>query len=87
MPLATPTEACREYARNVGMDDPSREWICTHFDTWERNPFYTGVKHVDPETAGDMLWDRENLTSEEREFLTRVRAYDTTTPVEFDNPF
>ena len=38
--LATPTEACREYARNYGMDHPDEEWILTDFDTWEHNPFY-----------------------------------------------
>ena len=47
--LATPTEACREYARNVGSEHPERPWILTDRDTWERNPFYDGpaVPHPD----------------------------------------
>lgn len=45
--LATKTDACREYARNVGYEDQERAWILTDYDTWERNPFYCGppVRH------------------------------------------
>lgn len=67
--LATPTEACREFARNVGAECPEREWISTPFDSWERNPFYRGHRHVDPETAGDMYSEAdkagETLTEED----------------------
>ena len=48
--LATPQEACREYARNVGIEYPDRAWILTHFDTWERNPFYHGPAVPHPES-------------------------------------
>ena len=51
--LATPTEACREYARNVGVDHPDRPWILTDFDTWERNPFYHGPPAPHPEYEDD----------------------------------
>jgi hypothetical protein len=47
--LATPSEACKEYARNYGSDHPERAWILTDFDTWERNPFYSGPKVPHPE--------------------------------------
>lgn len=47
--IATPTEACREYATNFGMDHTERAWICTPFDTWERNPFYHGPAMPHPE--------------------------------------
>ena len=47
--LATPSEACKEYARNYGSDRPERAWILTDFDTWERNPFYSGPKVPHPE--------------------------------------
>jgi hypothetical protein len=47
--LATPTEACREYARNVGAEQPDRAWILTDYDTWERNPFYHGPPAPHPE--------------------------------------
>lgn len=44
---ATESEACDEFARNVGRDDTTRAWILTPFDSWERNPFYRGpaVRH------------------------------------------
>lgn len=56
---ATETDACREYARNVGREQTDRAWICTDFDTWERNPFYVGppVKH--PEDDSDQ-WEDAN---------------------------
>jgi hypothetical protein len=46
---ATPAEAMREYAWTVGRENPDREWICTQYDTWERNPFYTGKPGPHPE--------------------------------------
>lgn len=54
--LATPSEACREFARNVGGEQPERAWILTDYDTWERNPFYYGPSVPHPEyDAEDML--------------------------------
>jgi hypothetical protein len=53
MPLATDTEACREYARNVGAERPERPWILTDYDTWERNPFYSGPPARHPEDDSD----------------------------------
>ena len=47
--LATPSEACKEYARNVGAEVPDRAWILTDYDTWERNPFYQGSPQPHPE--------------------------------------
>lgn len=52
--LATPAEACREYAYNVGRDCPDVAWICTDFDTWERNPFYRGPEVSHPE---DLIYE------------------------------
>jgi hypothetical protein len=40
--LATPGEADREYARNVGMDNPQRAWILSDRDVWYPNPSYVG---------------------------------------------
>ena len=48
--MATKTDACREYARNVGMDRPEQPWILTDYDTWERNPHYTGPPAPHPES-------------------------------------
>lgn len=66
-PLATPQDAMREYAANVGRESPDRAWILTNYDVWERNPFYHGpaVRHpeddqddeevIEPETQADDL--------------------------------
>ena len=52
--LATKTDACREYACNVGADHPERAWILTDYDTWERNPHYHGPAVPHPEDdSGD----------------------------------
>lgn len=47
--LATPAEAAREYAHNAGAEERGREWILTPWDSWERNPFYTGPRGRHPE--------------------------------------
>ena len=46
-PLATPDDAIREFAVNVGRDRAEQAWILTDYDTWQRNSFYTGpaVRH------------------------------------------
>lgn len=49
MVVATYSEAMSEYARNAGVDDPEREWILTPWDTWHRNPTYTGPRGPHPE--------------------------------------
>jgi len=49
MPLATISEACREYAANVGADRPDVAWIITDWDSWEPNPFYSGPLMPHPE--------------------------------------
>ena len=46
---ATKTEACREYAMNVGADHPEQAWLLTDYDTWERNPHYHGPAVPHPE--------------------------------------
>jgi hypothetical protein len=51
MTLATEQEAVREWAANVGYEDhyKDRQWICSNYDTWERNPHYTGPEQRHPE--------------------------------------
>lgn len=51
--LATETDACYEFARNVGFDNPDHEWILTPFDSWVRNPAYTGKPGRHPEDDYD----------------------------------
>ena len=50
---ATQGEAVAEYARNVGADRPDQEYILSHYDTWERNPFFTGTPGRHPEDDQD----------------------------------
>jgi hypothetical protein len=47
--LATASEACKEFAANVGSEDTERAWILTPFDSWERNPYYCGPAVPHPE--------------------------------------
>ena len=49
--LATKTDACREYAMNVGVERPEQAWILTDYDTWERNPHYHGPAVPHPEES------------------------------------
>lgn len=49
--LATPSEACTEYALNMGADDHNadRQWLLTGWDSWVRNPHYRGPAQRHPE--------------------------------------
>ena len=64
MPLATYHDATREYARNVGMNNLDQAWILSPYDTWERNPFYSGPPVAHPEDTCEQFgmidreWDR-----------------------------
>jgi hypothetical protein len=48
-PVATYGEAFAEYARNAGAERPDTEWILTPWDTWQKNPFFTGTPGRHPE--------------------------------------
>ena len=50
---ATPDDARREYAHNVGQMQPERAWVLTDWDTWERNPYYQGPPAPHPEDDAD----------------------------------
>ena len=47
--VATPAEAVKEYARNIGADYPDHAWLLTSYDTWEPNPHYVGLPVPHPE--------------------------------------
>ena len=49
--LATPQEACREFAYNYGSTRPEKAWVLTDFDTWEPNPHYAGPPVPHPESV------------------------------------
>jgi hypothetical protein len=56
---ATPSEACREFAYNVGYYPRyiNHQWLLTDMDSWERNPHYRGPDQRHPE---DDYYDGEN---------------------------
>ena len=60
---ATEAEAVREFAENVGRDNPQQAWILSNYDTWESNPFYRGepVPHPEEEEA-DYHAEQERLS-------------------------
>ena len=49
MQFATVAEAIQEWAYNVGHERPECAWICSDYDTWERNPYYRGPPVEHPE--------------------------------------
>jgi hypothetical protein len=61
-PKATPQEACREFANNVGETNPEAAWILTNYDTWEKNPHYIGPPVPHPEEDFDAYLDSEEYT-------------------------
>ena len=42
-------EAVREWVWNVGQDRADLQWVLSDYDTWERNPHYTGPDQGHPE--------------------------------------
>lgn len=72
--LATPREAVREWAWNVGWYPRfiGQAWLLHDWDVWERNPHYTGPACPHPE-------DEEEMSSEAaawQDFAERVAADD-----------
>lgn len=46
--------AVSDYAHVYGAEHPEREWILTPFDTWERNPYYTGKPGSHPDDPEEL---------------------------------
>ena len=46
--------ALRQYAAAHGEAHPDQEWISTPYDTWEKNPFFTGTPGRHPEDYDDL---------------------------------
>jgi hypothetical protein len=42
-------EAVREWVWTVGQDRSDQQWVLSAYDTWERNPHYTGPDQGHPE--------------------------------------
>jgi hypothetical protein len=54
-PQATESDAVREWTYNVGADRPDQAWLCSNYDTWEKNPHYVGPEEPHPED--DEAWE------------------------------
>lgn len=80
--LATEAEACREFARNIGEEFPERAWLLTSFDTWERNPAYTGpaVPHPEADYCDDGQGPREDYSQDSGGELDPGVDYDNEIP-------
>ena len=42
-------EAILEQRLIFGSENPEKQWILSSWDTWEKNPFYTGPDQGHPE--------------------------------------
>lgn len=80
-------EAIEEQRQIFGAENPDRQWILSSWDTWERNPFYTGPEQQHPEC--DMAhedWEAHQV------YLAEIKneishAYVPSTHPEDDCPF
>ena len=59
--------ALAQYAAAYGEADPTRAWVLTPYDTWERNPYYQGPPVRHPEDDQDAYGDDEAPFYEEGE--------------------
>ena len=44
-------EAIRQWAYMVGINRQDQQWLLSDYDSWERNPHYTGPDQGHPEEA------------------------------------
>lgn len=56
-PVATMSEACLEYASNAGSERTECAWILSPWDTWHRNPCYSGPPVPHPECDDEYYED------------------------------
>ena len=49
-------DGIREWVWWAGQDCPNAEWMLSDYDTWEKNPHYTGKPGRHPE---DPYWEHE----------------------------
>ena len=58
---ATPMEACREWAFNVGDTRADECWILHDRDVWMRNPHYVGppVPHPEDQPENEQVYTQE----------------------------
>jgi hypothetical protein len=59
---ATVSEAVSEYAWTAGGEPHliERQWLLTDYDTWIRNPHYTGPDQGHPDDAEQAFYDEIN---------------------------
>lgn len=82
MTYATPADAMREYAQNVGDLFADRQWILTDYDVWVRNPHYFGPEQPHPEeTMDDYLLDLQEVEIPE----PPIKRFGTLLDLDFDD--
>lgn len=42
-------ESNTEHQMLLGVERPDRQWVCTDFDVWMKNPYYVGPDQGHPE--------------------------------------
>jgi hypothetical protein len=89
--FATPADAMREHAWEVGRDHPDSGWVSTPYDVWMPNPHFTGeTRPPHPESEEARRIACGELTTAEWEEMQRQRweGSDSHPPVEDDDlPF
>lgn len=75
--LATPAEADREWATNVGREYPERAWILSDRDVWYQNPAYRGpaVPHPEDDGAAEIAIEIENLRRDRNDRIASAGRY------------
>jgi len=70
-------ESDREYARNVGMDNPDQAWILAPSDAWIKNPFYSGPPVGHPEDDDEEQYDPTDMHDYDAESINEFYTYVT----------
>jgi len=68
-----------------GADRPDLQWICTPFDSWEKNPFYSGPDQRHPEDDYDDEGRHYAQTDEEWEAMKKADEEEAAAPYEQQN--
>lgn len=82
--VATPAEACKEFAWNYGMDHPDKAWLLSDYDTWEKNPHYKGppVPHPEDDDYDHRYVGRLLTAADAKQFVLAGRAVITAVSLE-----
>jgi len=64
-------EAVSEWTWAVGRTRPDQQWLLSDFDSWERNPHYSGPDQMHPEDYGYDDYE-ESYDSDNEATLTQI---------------